>query len=317
MAGTFNSVINRSAAESLIPTEYSNQIIQGAVEESVVLRKAKRLPNMTSQMLSMPVLNSLPYAYFVNGDTGMKQTTDVDWTNKIITAEEIAVIVPIPDNVIADASFDLWAQINPLVRQAFGQRIDAAILYGTDKPTSWPTGIVPDAIAKGNVVTQTTDGYADIMAPDGLIALVEEDGYFVNGYVGSMQSRSYLRNIRDENGQPLFRNGMTDATRYTLDGQPIDFPRNGSIDSESTTLIGGDWSQLVYAIRQDMTVTRTNTGVISDDTGKIIYNLYQQDMTALRFVMRLGWQLPNPLNNIGGTDRYPFAVLKPAASTGA
>lgn len=310
----YNDLITRTGAGDLIRTEFSNQIIQDATEESVVLRKAKRLPNMTSKMLSMPVLNSLPHAYFVNGDTGLKQTTNVDWTNKLITAEEIAVIVPIPDAVIADSSFDLWEQIRPLVRQAFGQKIDGAILYGTDKPSSWPDGIVTDAIAKGNAVTQTTDGYKDILGKGGLVALVEEDGYFVNGYVGSMKSRSYLRDIRDNNGQPLFRNGMTDATRYTLDGQTIDFPRNGSINTETTTLIGGDWSQLVYAIRQDMTLTRTNTGVITDEAGKVVYNLYQQDMTALRFVMRLGWQLPNPLNNIGGADRYPFAVLQPAAS---
>lgn len=309
---TYDSMIDRTGADTLIRTEYSNQIIQDVVEDSIILRKAKRLPNMSSKMLSLPVLNSLPYAYFVNGDNGLKETTKVDWTNKVITAEEIAVVVPVPDAVIADASFDLWAQIRPLVRQAFGQTIDAAMLYGTNKPTTWPEAIVTDATAKSNVVTKSADGYTDIMGEGGLIALVEEDGYMVNGYVGSMQSRSYLRAIRDADGQPLFRNGMQDATRYTLDGQPIDFPRNGSIDSENSILIAGDWSQLVYAIRQDLTVTRSKDAVISDAAGKIIYNLYQQDMTALRFVMRLGFAMPTPVSTIGGADRYPFAVLKPA-----
>jgi len=34
-------------------------------------------------------------------------------------------------------------------------------------------------------------------------------------------------------------------------------------------------------------------------------------MVALRAVMRLGWQLPNPINRINPNDatRYPFAVL--------
>ena len=39
-------------------------------------------------------------------------------------------------------------------------------------------------------------------------------------------------------------------------------------------------------------------------------------MVALRVVMRLGWQVPNPLNNVNtnaGT-RYPFAVLLPAGA---
>ena len=308
----FNEIIDRTGAAALIPTQYSNEIMQDAIEESAVLRMARRLPNMTSNMLSMPVLNSLPHAYFVNGDTGMKQTTKVDWGNKIITAEEIAVIVPIPDNVLADSQFDLWAQIRPLVRQAFGQVIDAAILNGTNKPASWPNGIITEATAKGNTVTATDDGFADIMAADGVIAKVEEDGFIVNGYLGSLKSRAVLRGITDKNGQPIFRNGMTGGTTYMLNGQRIEFPRNGSMTADGPLLIAGDWDKLVYAIRQDITVTKTNTGVITDADGKIVYNLYQQDMTALRFVMRLGWQLPSAVNAMGITDGYPFAVLKSA-----
>jgi hypothetical protein len=36
-------------------------------------------------------------------------------------------------------------------------------------------------------------------------------------------------------------------------------------------------------------------------------------MVALRAVIRLGWQLPNPINRLQPTEasRYPFAVLKP------
>ena len=310
----FNEIIDRTGAASLIPTQYSNEIMQDAVEESAVLRMARRLPNMTSSMLSIPVLNSLPHAYFVNGDTGLKQTTKADWSNKQITAEEIAVIVPVPDAVLADSKFDIWGQIRPLVRQAFGQVIDAAILHGTNKPASWPAGIVTEATAKGNVVTATNDGFKDIMGAGGLISMVEEDGFIVNGYLGSLKSRAHLRGITDQNGQPLFRNGMTGGTSYSLDGQRIEFPRNGSMANSGPLLIAGDWDKLVYAIRQDITITKTNTGVINDADGKVVYNLYQQDMTALRFVMRLGWQLPNPASALDAVNPYPFAVLNQAGA---
>jgi hypothetical protein len=73
-----------------------------------------------------------------------------------------------------------------------------------------------------------------------------------------------------------------------------------------------DFSQMVYAIRQDMTVTKSNQAVITDAEGKVIMNLYQQDMTALRFVLRLGWQLPRPVNAVGGENPFPFAVLNKA-----
>ena len=312
---SFNELVSRTGAQALIPTEHCAAIINGICEDSAVLRMATRLPDMSSQMLKMPVLSSLPMAYFVDGDTGLKQTTGAEWSDQVITAEEIAVIVPVPDAVLSDASYDIWSLFAPLVSQAFGKVIDNAILHGADKPASWPEGIVTTATAKGSVITQGEDGYADIMAPGGLIAKVEDNGYLVTGYLGSMPSRAFLRSLRDQAGSPIFRAGMGEGSDYRLDGSPILFPRNGSMPAGSgkPLLIAGDFSQLVYAIRQDMTVTKSNQAVITDADGKVVMNLYQQDMTALRFVMRLGWQLPCPASALGVENPFPFAVLNAAA----
>jgi len=55
--------------------------------------------------------------------------------------------------------------------------------------------------------------------------------------------------------------------------------------------------------------------VIDDGAGNILFNLAQQDMVALRVVMRLGWALPNPVNRVNpnAATRYPFAILEPTA----
>lgn len=64
------NLIDRSGAESLIPEERAREIIQGVVTQSAVLSQGRRLPNMSSRTYKMPVLDMLPLAYFVNGDTG-------------------------------------------------------------------------------------------------------------------------------------------------------------------------------------------------------------------------------------------------------
>ena len=88
------NIIDRTGAESLIPIQESNEIIQGVIAQSAVLSRGRKLANMTSKQYKMPVLDMLPIAYFVNGDSGQKKTTKQAWDKKFIVAEEIAVIVP-------------------------------------------------------------------------------------------------------------------------------------------------------------------------------------------------------------------------------
>jgi len=148
------------------------------------------------------------------------------------------------------------------------------------------------------------------MAEGGLLSKVEEDGYLVTGHVAALTMKAKLRGLRDANGVPLF-NWIQEKTRYSLDGADLIFPLNGAIDPLSSQLISGDWSQLVYALRKDVTYKVLTEAVITDTDGNIVYNLAQQDMVAIRAVMRLGWQLPNPINRVNQNDatRYPFAVL--------
>lgn len=320
------AVIDRTNLSGLIPEPVTREIIQGAVAESAVLRMARRLPNMTSKTQTLNVLDALPTAYFVNGEvptgtssdtTAYKQTTSMAWDKKKIYAEEIAVIVPIPEAVLDDSDYDIWGEVRPRLTEAFGKVIDAAILYGTNKPSTWRDGLVPSAETAGAVVPATSDIFADIMAEDGVIAKVEESGYIPNGVMAAIQLRSKLRGLVDANGQPIFKADMQGSTRYALDGMDMYFPVNGAFDPSESLAIVGDWSQLVYAIRQDMTFKVFDSGVIQDpSTHGILYNLMQNDMVALRAVMRLGWEIPNPINafNADLDAAFPFAVY--AAATG-
>ena len=311
------SIIDRSGAESLIPTQESNEIIQGVVTQSAVLSRGRKLANMTSKQFKMPVLDMLPIAYFVNGDTGQKKTTKQMWDKKFITAEEIAVIVPIPEAVLDDSEYDIWAEVKPRIVEAFGKVIDEAILFGADKPDSWREDIVTTATKAGSVVTLGNDEdlYTKIMGEEGVIAKVENSGYFVNGHMADISMRAKLRGLKDLQGQPLFKSDMQSGTTYSLDGSSMNFPNNGAFDKSKALMISGDFSQLTYAIRQDITFKLFTEGVVQNTDGTIAYNLMQNDMVALRAVMRLGWEIPNPINALktDKTKRCPFAILKTGA----
>lgn len=311
------NLIDRTGAESLIPVQEANEIIQGTITQSAVLSRGRKLANMTSKQYKVPVLDMLPIAYFVNGDTGQKKTSKMAWDKKFIVAEEIAVIIPIPETVLDDSEYDIWAEVKPRITEAFGKVIDGAILFDAEKPSTWRDGLVATATKAGTVVTLNTqdDLFDKIMAEDGVIAKVEDCGYFVNGHMADISMRAKLRGLKDNNGQPLFKSDMQGSTSYALDGSPINFPNNGAFDKSKALMISGDFSQLVYSIRQDITFKLFTEGVVQNTDGSIAYNLMQNDMVALRAVMRLGWEIPNPINALK-TDkakRCPFAIMKAGA----
>jgi HK97 family phage major capsid protein len=319
----FNSSISRTDAAALIPDDVSTEIIKNLAERNPILNLARRLPNMSRATRSMPVMSSLATAYFVSGDTGLKQATEINWENKYLHAEELAVIVPISEAVLDDADYDIWGEVRPALEEALGVAITRAVLYGTNIPAQWTTdlgaaGIVAGATTAGHTISAAayTDMYEAILGEtaagvDGLFMLVEADGFGVTGNIAHMSMKGRLRNVRAATGEPIFRTAMQDATSYELDGTPLYFPTDGSVVAGSSLLVSGEWTQLVYAMRQDITYKVLDQAVIQDAAGSIIYNLAQQDMIALRAVMRLGFALPNPINRINqvAATRYPFAVL--------
>lgn len=310
------NIIDRARAEALIQEQVVSTIFQDAPKQSVFMSLARKLPNMTSKQTRIPVLDMLPVAYWVNGDTGFKQTSQQAWDNVYLTAAELAVIVPIPEAVLDDADFDILGEVTPRVNEAIGARVDAAVLFGTNRPTEWQNDIITMARQAGNNVSGGAVTYDTLLGENGVISKVEESGHMVNGAIASMAMRGKLRGIKNTSGTPLFKSDMQGSTQYALDGAPLYFPQNGAFDASIAQMIVGDWSQAVYSIRQDVTTKILDQGVIQDpNTKEIIYNLAQQDMIALRVVFRMGWALPNPATALN-SDRtlVPFAYLEPTTA---
>lgn len=306
------SMIKKSDAYALFEADVMNEIIEGTIKQSAVLSMFRRLPNMTSNKMKMRVLDSLPMAYWVDADThnGRKQLTKMAWDNKFITAEELAVIVPIKEDVLDDADYDIWGDVRPRLVEAFGKAIDNAILTGVNKPNGFRLDLLSSVLNANAVVTQGANQTLYSAINDAMVK-VEESGYNPNGLVGGVSIKGQFRMMLDTSGQPIAGTEIGDLPKFYVD--------NGAWDKDKAMMVVGDFSQAVYSIRQDITYKILDQAVIQDpSTGNILYNLAQEDMVALRVVMRLGWEIPNPINatNPDEATRFPFAsIVRTAGST--
>jgi len=276
---------------------------------------------MSSTESKVKVLDQMIVAGHVNGDTGLKSISNAKWKNKYLTAEEIAVIVPIPDNVVDDAEYDLWGLIQEQVPTAFGRVIDGSIFFGIDKPASHPACLLDQAKNYGKEITldaNNADLYDKLLGVDGAWDSVEKDGYEVTGVLSSVRAKAMLRGLKDTTGQPLFLSSMNaGVASYSVFGTPLTFATNGVWDDTKALMLGGDFSQMVYSIRSDIKMKLFDSGIITDNNNNIIYNLMQQDMKAIRFTFRYAWQVPNPMTllNDDETTRFPlFYLMKNADS---
>lgn len=306
----YNSVVSRSDAAALIPEDVVNAFLGGATNQSVALSGFTRIPVAQSQT-RLPILSALPVVYWVTGDTGLKQTTEANWANKYLNIEELAAIVPIPEAVLDDASFDVWGSIQPLLENAVARAVDSAVLFGTSAPSSFPTAIVTAAATASNTYTRgTNNAAAGGIAQDfsELYALVEADGYDVDRVAAVVGMKNRLRGARGTTGE-----AFGEVTANSIYGVQPTYPARGLWPTASggAEAIAFQADQFVLGVRQDFTYKILDQAVIQDNTGTIIYNLAQQDMVAMRVTFRVGWQVANPINYDQATEasRYPAGVL--------
>jgi HK97 family phage major capsid protein len=301
----YNLQVTGGDAKVLTPDQQIiSEIVKGITTSSTILPLMRRLPDATTGTATLNVLDTYPVAFWVDEGVngGLKQTTNAAWKGVKMYMQEIAVLVPIKKNVLDDAAYDIFGEIRPLLIESANKVIDEAIILGKNKPALFREGIIPSIYNAGkNVKPSTNNTFVQI---SDAMSAVETSGYNVTGLLGGVSLKGdFRKGLVDQTGQPLANSEVTELPRV--------YAQNGAWDNSLAKFVVGDFSQAVYTIRQDVTFEMFDTGVIQDADGKIIYNLMQQDMVALRMVMRMSWALPNPVNILDQSEtRFPFALVE-------
>ncbi|AUX82842.1 major capsid protein [Microbacterium phage Raccoon] len=309
--------ISRADALALLATQELDSIIKPEVQTSAAL-SAFTTTRMSAGVQRQPVLASLPTAGWVSDHnstdaSGVKPTSKVTWGNKELIAEEMAVIIPVHENTIADSKFDLWGEVRPLVAQEFGRVLDAAVFFGVNKPATWlDPALVPGAIAAGNYIVEgfLPDGTASIDLADDIneaFGLVEDDEFDVNVAFTGRFLRRKLRGLRDSDGSPIYLDGLrSDNNTASIYGQDLHYIKNGGWDRDEALLLAGDRDAVRIGIREDVQVKLLTEATVGG------INLAERDMVALRFKFRVAYATAYSTARVGGSaSDYPFAIIAP------
>jgi HK97 family phage major capsid protein len=308
----YTDVIDRASNTAIeVPEQVASEVIQAVSGQSTVSALARTV-RMSSKTFRQPVLDVLPNAYWVNGDTGLKQTTYQSWDNVYLTAEPIAALVVVPDEFLDDSTVPIWSEVRPRIAAAFGRLIDNAALWNISRPSSWSHSIYPEAVAAGNYIEAGQGGanHTDLGYDIAQMGLqLANDGYQLDAIAAQPGFRWKLVGQRDDNGAPIYTQ-LIGENRQGMYGVPFVESNNGAWKS-TVQLIGGEWDKAILGIRQDITYTMHTDAIISDGSGNVVFNAMQQDSKIMRVVMRVGFAVANPVTdlNTNSATRYPFSIL--------
>lgn len=238
----------------LVAPEMDNAITKKITEVSAI-RSVARVRTIGAKSLAVPVRATIPAAqYEGEAEQGPEDTST--YANETLTAFRQTVTIPVTQDMLMDAAFNMEAEIMADAAEAFALGEGTGFVAGTG--FKQPEGFTVDDRVVSNARTSAvsaTIGFDDMMNLTGDL----KEGYNPI-YVLNRRTLAFLRTLKGGDGHPLWQPGMNGVVANTLNGFPYlianDMP---DIASNSISVAFGDFTR-GYTI-----VDRTGLAVIRDE----------------------------------------------------
>lgn len=265
-----------------LPKQLSNEILQGAVESSVVMSMARKI-ELPGSGITIPVITSDPEAAWVD-ETNEKAVGEPGISSKNMTPYKLAIIELFSN----EFKRDLNSLYNALVERlpyAIAKKFDATVFFGSTPGTGF------DVLASAPTVKFDCahDGeYAALVAADASVSAL---GGILNGWAVSPQGKSILLGATDSTGRPLFLSSTEQGNVARILGADVKICKAaykaGTSGAPNKVAVAGDWSKARWGAVQDVQIKISEEATINDGTNQI--NLWQRNMFAVMCEVELGF----------------------------
>jgi len=272
-----DNILLQDAKTGQVPSEQGTLIVKDIISNSVMMQLAK-YEEMTKQEKEFQYLAEGVGAYWV-GEGEVIQTSKPQWLSAKMVAKKLGVIVPVSREFLQYSLTDFFAEVKPLIAEAFYKKFDEATILGVDNP--FEQSVANSIDEKGNII----EGEIDYETLIDLYGVLEDADHDANAFVSRKNNNSAFRQI-DENGNALFDRGTN-----TLDGLPI--ANLTSSELEKGELIAGDFDYVRYGIPYNLNYAISEEAQLSsivDENGDPI-NLFERELIAIRATMDVGFMV--------------------------
>ncbi len=238
----------------LTTTEMDSEITK-KITEIDGIRAVARVRTVASKAMEVPVRNTIPVAQF-EGETEQGPESNPTYENETITPFRQTYTVPITQDMLMDASFNMEAEISADAAEAFGFGEGNGFVVGSG--FKQPSGFMTHSVLQANARVTSSSGVLDADS----IILITGDlkvGYDPV-YVLNRRTLAFIRTLKATTGQFLWQPGLNGPVANTLNGFPYVIANSvADIASSAFVLAFGDFRR-GYTI-----VDRAGMSVIRDE----------------------------------------------------
>jgi HK97 family phage major capsid protein len=267
----------------LVPEEFANMIVEDIRDLNIMRQIAAPAIPITTDTFHLPNLASRPKAAW-RSEKATKNTSTANFGENVFTPYSLAAIVPLSNELVADASLGVGASIvnyvGNLMSTALAEKEEEA--FWTGNGTGKPTGIDGGAYSLRTVTAAATD----VSRADSVIQAFQRtpQGYRNRGvWVGNSSTWEEIGRLKDSQNRYLLTD-LANSPTQTLRGRPV-YESNYLAGG---TLIFGDFSFYQIVDREGISVR------VSDEATVAGQSAFERNLTFIRVEKRVDAELTLP-----------------------
>lgn len=266
----------------LVPEEFANVIIED-VRDKNIMRQFASVMTTTVDTVHIPGLVSRPKANW-RAEKAVKSTSTATFTETVLTPYSLAVIVPLSNELVADAQLGVGGSIVNYIAGLMSTSLAEAeeLAFWEGDGSGKPTGVDNYTVRLFNAGAGATDA----QRADNIINAYSNtpQGYRYNGvWVANMGTWSEVARLKDTTNQYLLK-PLADGNTQVLKGRPVyesNFIPGGKI-------FFGDFSYYQIVDREGISVR------VSDEATVAGSSAFEKNLTYIRVEKRVDAELLLP-----------------------
>ena len=277
-----------TAGGFLVPTEFSNEVIELLRSRSVVRSLGARTVQMPTGTLKYPKIASGAAAAYVGENTNISKSEET-FGQLSLTFKKLAVLTPISNDLLRYSSPSADSIVRDDLVSAMATKEDNSFIRGTGTDAT-PKGLLNWCVADQKIAANGTVNLANITDDLGqlVVKLKQADIPMITpGWIMAPRTEQKLATIQNANGAFVFRD---EILRGTLWGYPCGVTTNIPI-TQDTTGAGNDNESEIYLVDFAQVIIGESQGLLVDASQEAAYHdgsnvqaAFSLDQTVVRAI---------------------------------